>query len=66
MANHPLQQAPRQQLFSLALSALVTAGVLAGLLGLAAADGAPQAAKLARQAAMAGQAAAASTQAPGA
>ncbi len=61
MTAQALQQAPRRQLFSLALSALVTAGVLAGLLGLAGADGAQQAAKqaaqLARQAPLANQAA---------
>ena len=70
MTAQALQQTPHQQLFSLALSALVTAGVLAGLLGLAGADGAQhaaqQAAQLVRQAPLANQAAASVPVMPGA
>jgi hypothetical protein len=40
MTAHPLQAAPRQQALALGLSALVTAGILAGLLGLAGSDNA--------------------------
>ena len=43
MTANTTLQSTRQHLFSLALSALVTAGVLAGLLGLAGADAAQQA-----------------------
>jgi hydroxymethylglutaryl-CoA reductase len=55
MTAHPLQAAPRQHLLALGLSALVTAGVLAGLLGLAGSDSAAQLAqqRLQRQQAVA-------------
>ena len=38
MTHHPMPFAARQQLLALGLSALVTAGVLSGLLGLAGHD----------------------------
>ncbi len=61
MTAHLLQAAPRQQALALGLSALVTAGVLAGLLGLAGSDSAAQ---LAQQRQQRQQAAAPATVSP--
>ena len=49
MTTHPLQAALRQQALALGLSALVTASVLAGLLGLASSDSAAQLAQQRQQ-----------------
>lgn len=49
MTAQPLQATPQQHLLALGLSALVTAGVLSGLLGLAGSDSAPQLAQQRQQ-----------------